>query len=450
MADGRGCSWNRDNGILFAKSGASPLFRVSASGGPVEQVTRLDKSRGEIGHWRPQFLPDGRHFLYLARCEPAQNSGIHVGSLDSKETKRVADVDVATSFAQPGYLLFIREKVLMAQPFDSKALRATGEPVVVGRDVQYVPTWGSAAFAASDTGVLAYQGASPAARQLVWFDRAGRRISTLGPDAEYDDDPRISPEGSRVAVKRIDPATRSADIWIMEVTRGIGTRFTFDAARESDPVWSAGGDRLFFSSNKAGIADLYEKAASGAGPEKLLLKSDVWKEPLDASPDGRWLAYVVADPKTGDDLWLLSLSGDRKATPLIATPFVENEARFSPDGRWLAYVSNETGKREVFIVPFPLTGQKWQVSTSGGGSPRWTSGGRELMYFEPPDKRKIAEIRTAPSFQASVPRDLFATPRAQGSDVGRDGQRLLINMPAAAAAPNPMTLVLNWTAGLKK
>ncbi|HVE65412.1 MAG TPA: protein kinase, partial [Thermoanaerobaculia bacterium] len=446
MVDGRGCAWDRENGILFTKSGASPLFRVSASGGPVQQVTRLDKSRGETGHWRPQFLPDGKHFLYLARCEPAQNSGIYVGSLESKETKRVADVDVAASFAQPGYLLFVRGKVLMAQPFDPSAPAVTGEAVVVGRDVQYVQTWGSAAFAASETGVLAYQGASPAARQLAWFDRSGKRISTLGPDAEYDDDPRISPEGSRVAIIRIDPAARSADIWIVDVTRGIGTRFTFDAAREAEPVWSSDGQRLFYSSNKEGIGNIYEKDASGAGPEKLVLKSDLWKVPFDASPDGRWLLFGFRDPKTDSDVWLLSLSGDRKATPLLATPFQEYAARFSPDGRWLAYTSNETGREEVFVVPFPLTGQKWQVSTSGGNSPRWTSGGRELVYFEMPDKRKVVEIRTEPTFQASVSKDLFTTPRTWDSDVARDGQRFLFNTPAGEVAPNPMTIVLNWTA----
>jgi Tol biopolymer transport system component/predicted Ser/Thr protein kinase len=450
MADGRGCSWNRDNVILFEKSGASPVFRVSASGGPVEQVTKLDIARGETGHWRPQFLPDGRHFLYLARAEPSQNSGIYVGSLDSKEAKRVLDLDVAASFAQPGYLLFVREGALMAQPFDPKGLRVTGEPVVVGRDVQYVPTWGSAAFSASESGVLAYQGASPAARQLVWFDRSGRRVSTLGPDGEYRDDPRISPDGTRVAVGRLDPATRSVDIWIFDISRGIGSRFTFDPARESNPVWSADGARLFFSSNKAGLADLYEKPVDGPGSEKLLLKSDLWKEPLDVSPDGRWLMYLVQDPKNAHDIWLLSLSGNRKPAPLMATPFDEAEGRFSPDGRWLAYRSNETGKQEVFLQPFPPTGRKWQVSTLGGQSPRWMSGGRELVYFEPPDKRKLVEITTTPSFQASVSRDLFLTPHAQGSDVSRDGQRMLVNMPAADVAPNPMTLVLNWTSGLRK
>jgi Tol biopolymer transport system component len=450
MADGRGCTWNRDNVLLFEKTGASPIFRVSAAGGSVEQVTWLDSSHGEIAHWRPQFLPDGKHFLYLARCEPLQNSAIFVGSLGSRETKRVADLDVPASFAQPGYLLFVREKVLMAQPFDLKDLRITGEPVVVGRDVQYVATWGSAAFSTSDSGVLAYQGASPATRQLVWLDRSGKKIGDFGPEGEYADDPRISPGESQVAVRRVDPTTRSADIWILDVSRGIGSRFTFDAARESDPAWSADGKRLFFSSNKAGIGDLYEKETSGAGTEKLLVKSDLWKEPLDASPDGRWLAFRVSDPRTAMDIWLLSLSGDGKATPLISTPFIENNARFSPDGRWLAYESNEPGKREVFVQPFPPTGQKWQVSTNGGASPRWMKGGRELMYFEPPEMRKLIEVRTEPTFQASVPKDLFATPRAQGSAATSDGQRFLFNMPAADVAPNPMTLVLNWTAGLKK
>ena len=449
MTDGRGCAWNAAGVILFAKSGASPLFRVSASGGPVEQVTRLDKTRAETGHWRPQFLPDGRRFLYFARAEPLQNSGMYVGSLNSPETKRVADLEVPAFFAPPGYLLFIRERALMSQAFDLETARVSGEPVVVGRDVQYVATWGSSAFAASENGVLAYQGASPAARQLVWFDRSGKQISTLGPDGEYSDDPRISPDGTRVATKRVDPTTRGADIWIFETSRGIGSRFTFDPARESDPVWSADGRRIFFSSNKAGIGDLYEKPASGTGSETLLLKSDLWKEPMDASPDGRWLAFQVADPRTKLDIWLLSLSGDRKATPLLASPFDENSARFSPDGRWLAYDSNETGNREVFVQPFPPTGEKWQVSTAGGGSPRWMSG-RELVYFDLPDKRKLVEIRTAPTFQASAPKDLFTTPHAQGSDVSRDGQRLLVNMPASEFALNPMTIVLNWAAGLRK
>jgi eukaryotic-like serine/threonine-protein kinase len=450
MADGRGCTWNRENVILFEKTGASPIFRVSASGGPVEQVTTLDKSRGEVAHWRPQFLPDGRHFLYLARAEPSEKSGIYVGSLDSKGRKRVADIDVPAYYAPPGYLLFVREKVLVAQPFDAEALRLSGEPVIVGRDVQYVSTWGSAAFSASDSGVLAYQGASPALRQLVWLDRSGKKVGNFGEESEYSDDPRLSPDESQVAVKRVDPTTRSADIWILDVRRGIGSRFTFDAARESNPVWSADGKRVFFSSNKAGIGDLYEKDVTGAGSDKLLVKSDRWKEPLDASPDGRWLAFRAADPSHDLDIWLLSLSGDGKATPLIATPFTENNLRFSPDGRWIAYESNETGRREVFIQPFPPTGQKWQVSTNGGGSPRWMKGGRELMYFELPEMRKLVEISTGPTFQASVPKDLFATPHAQGSAVTGDGQRFLFNMPAAEVAPNPMTLVLNWSAGLKK
>jgi Tol biopolymer transport system component/predicted Ser/Thr protein kinase len=450
MADGRGCTWNRDNVILFEKTGASPIFRVSAGGGPVAQVTWLDSSRGEISHWRPQFLPDGKHFLYLARCEPAQNNGIFAGSLGSRKTKRVADLNVTAYFAEPGYLLFIQDRVLMAQPFDPDELRTTGEPVIVGRDVQYVATWGSAAFSASDSGVLVYQGASPATRQLVWLDRSGRKIADLGGESEYADDPRLSPDESQVAIRRVDPMTRSADIWILDVRRGIGSRFTFDAARESDPVWSADGRHIFFSSNKAGIGDLYEKDASGAGSDKLLVKSDRWKEPLDVSPDGRWLAYRVADPAHAIDIWLLSLSGDGKTSPLIATPFTENSLRFSPDGRWFAYESNETGRREVFVQPFPVTGQKWQVSTNGGASPRWMKGGRELMYFEPPEMRKVVDVSTTPSFQTSVPRDLFATPRAQGSAVTRDGEKFLFNLPAASTAPNPMTLVLNWFAGLKK
>jgi dipeptidyl aminopeptidase/acylaminoacyl peptidase len=171
---------------------------------------------------------------------------------------------------------------------------------------------------------------------------------------------------------------------------------------------------------------------------------------MDVSPDGRWLAFTLADPRTKLDIWLLSLSGDRKATPLIATPFLEAEARFSPDGRFLAYTTDETGKAEVVVQPFPPTGEKWQVSTNGGRSPRWTAGGNELVYFEPPEMRKVVSIRRSPSFQVSAPKDLFATPNPQGSDLSRDGLRMLVNVRTAETAPTPMTLVLDWTAGLRK
>jgi Tol biopolymer transport system component len=451
MTDGRGGTWNRDNVVLFAKTGASPIFRVPAGGGVPEQVTVLDKSRQETGHWRPQFFPDGKHFLYLAKSAQPQLSGIYVGSLDSKERSRVADVDATTFYGAPGYLLFVRERTLLAQPFDIRRFRLTGDPIPVARDVSYVTTWGAAAFWASESGALAYQSPGQLARRLMWYDRTGKSLQQLGSDGEYRNDPRISPDGTRLAISRLDPETRSPDIWILEVARGTASRLTYDPSRDAAPIWSPDGSQIVFTSNRYGVSNLFQKPSSGGGTEELLLPSELTCEPQDWSPDGRYILYRVDDPKRKNDLWLLPLTGEKKPTAFLATPFREQDGRFSPDGKWVAYSSDETGRLEVYVQPFPATGAKWQISSKGGNSPRWASAGKEIIYYEPASaSRQAVEIRTTPTFHASVPKMLFPNPGVAGLDVPPDGQRLLLNMPSEETKPSVMTLVFDWTAGFRK
>ncbi len=445
MNDGRGQTWSHDNVILFTTAGGmSPILRIPANGGTPQPVTVLDKSRGETGHWRPRFLPDGKHFLFLIRSSQPQNAGLAVGSLDSREIVHLSGINSAASWAPPGMLLFVRDRALMAQPFDMGRLRLAGDAFLVARDVDYAQTWAAPAFSASDNGVLAYQSGGRAIRRLAWFDRSGKDLGALGDPGEYRHHPRISRDGRRVLNVRVDHASRSTDIWILDVARGVGSRQTFDPALEEYPVWSPDGSNLIFGSNRDGVGDVYRRNLTNGGSDELLWKSGLWKYPQDCSPDGRYVVCEVRDPKTRTDIWLLPLTGERKPVPLLVTPFSEGSARFSADGKWLAYVSDETGKDEVFVQPFPPTGAKWQISVAGGNAPRWRGDGKEFFYTGLDFVRKAVEIKTSPGFEAGVPKDLFKTPNAWGSDVTPDGQRFLVNMPAADSPPSPTTVVLNW------
>ncbi|HEY3202155.1 MAG TPA: hypothetical protein VGL03_00715, partial [Thermoanaerobaculia bacterium] len=327
------------------------------------------------------------------------------------------------------------------------------DPFPVARNVDYAQTWGAAAFSVSEDGTLAYQSGGIAIRRLVWFDRSGRQLGTLGEPGEYRQDPRISPDGRRVAVLRVDPESRGLDIWVFDLARGVGSRLTFEPSLEEYAVWSPDGNSIIFDSNRDGVGDIYRKSSTGAGSDELLLKSEYWKNPQDWSRDGRYLLYGTRLPKTGIDLWILPLFGDKKPAPLLVTPFDEFEARFSPDGRWFAYGSKESGSWEIYVQPFPPTGAKWQISVGGGTTPRWRGDGKEILYVAADYMRKAVDIKMSPTFEAGVPRDLFQTPNSWGSDVMPDGQRFLVNLAAGESPPAPITVVLNWSAevkGLKK
>ncbi len=451
MIDGRGQTWNREDVILLTTNGgASPILRVPAGGGTPVPVTTLDKSRNETGHWRPRFLPDGRHFLFLIRSSEPQNAGMAVGSLDSKEIVRLPGIETAASWSPPGLLLFIRDRTLLAQRFELSNLRLSRDSFAVASNVEYAQTWGAPAFSTSDNGTLTYQSGGRAIRRLAWFDRSGKELGALGDPGEYRQDPHISPDGRRVVAMRVDPESRSADLWVFDVARGVGSRLTFSPALEEYPVWSPDSQSIVYDSNPEGVGDIYKRSASGGGSDELLWKSPRWKNPEDWSRDGKYVLVRVLDPKTRVDLWLLPTFGEKKPTPLLVTPFSESEGRLSPDGKWFAYRSDESGRKEVYVQPFPPTGAKWQVSVGGGETPRWRADGKELFYVAPDYMRKAVEIKAAPGFEAGVPKDLFKTPNSWGSDVSPDGQRFLVNMPAGDMPPSPITVVLNWTQELPK
>jgi eukaryotic-like serine/threonine-protein kinase len=449
-----GGAWSRDGVIIFGPSIAGPLYRISSAGGPATPVTSLDTTRNEIIHSWPHFLPDGRHFLYLARSATRENSAIYVGSVDSKETKFLINADATPAYAPPGYLLFLRERTLMVQPFDADRIQLTGDIFPIAEQVGYNPGNARAFFSVSDNGVLAYRTRVFSDTQLVWFDRTGKEISQVGTTGQIAT-VMLSPDDKRAVVSRIDNQSGATDLWLLEQERE--TKMTFDPANDSSPVWSPDGSQIAFNSSRSGTNDIYVKSSTGGGNEELLLKSNNQKGPHDWSSDGRFIVYGEFDPKTSVDLWILPLFGDRKPSIFLQTPFVEQQGRFSPNGHWIAYSSNESGTFQVYVRPFPASGGQWMISTNGGGQPRWRSDGKELFYLGPDRKIMAVEIKEdGESFAAGNPKPLFETratailPGGSIYAVTGDGQRFLVITPIEESSPSPITVVMNWTAGIKK
>jgi Tol biopolymer transport system component len=458
-ATGLGGTWNRDDVILFV-SRAGPLFRVHASGGAVETVTSVDKD----SHSDPVFLSDGRHYLYqVTDLSNRGTGGIYVGDLNKQEPpKRLLSVN-SNAIVADGYLVFARERALMAQRFDERRLELSGVATALGNDLEMGSLPVSGSFSASGAGTLAYRtGASNVTTSLVWFDRRGTQLSVVGGVTDQMT-VALSPEGSRVVVSNLDADRNTRDLTIIDLTRNnLRTRFTFDAADDMAPVWSGDGREVFFSSRRSGRLALFRKPASGVGAEAELLADDLNNlYPGSVSRDGKFLLYFNGNAlsRTGNDIWFLPLTGAGTPRPFMQTEFNEMYGFFSPDGRWVAYVSSESGHPEIYVAPFSGAGGKWQVSQGGGSYPRWRQDSSEL-YFLTADRKLMAatvdgrgpafvvgEVKTL--FQTRV-RDVgFAGANAINYDVTPDGQRFLIASTEGSAVESPITFLVNWTAALK-
>jgi serine/threonine protein kinase len=445
----RGGAWNRDGVILFADSAG--LYRVSAQGGTPVLATKVD-AKEEAHRW-PCFLPDGRHFVFLADAQTTENHHIRVGSLDSQETQILFSAVTRIAYAPPGYLLYVSQGALVAQPFDTGKLKITGEPMTVAEHVTTVGDNHEFDFSVSDNGVLAYQSGSSAS-QLAWFDRSGRKLATVGEPDNYASI-ALSRDGQRAAAGLLDADGRQSDIWLIDLSRGSKSRLTFDPQSDGDPVWSPDGSRILFSSNRKGDGHvhLYTTSVSGAGDDQLLLAADADDVPSGWSRDGQNILFMRFTSHTHVGVWLRSLSGEAQAMPLMqSAAFGQFLASFSPNGRFVAYTSNESGRNEVYVQTFP-PGNKSTISSGGGLLPLWRSDGKELFYVTEDGRVMSAQIKSEGPFEIDVPQQLFQAniKFAPGYPcaVTPDGSRFLINTPAEANNPAPMTVVLNWTAVLK-
>ncbi|MFN0111756.1 MAG: protein kinase domain-containing protein [Blastocatellia bacterium] len=440
-------TWNRDGVILFTRRAG--IYRVPATGGEPALMLR---SAQPLFYRLPVFLPDGRHFL-VRRETTRGASEIHLAALDRQETTRLLAADSQARYAK-GHLFFARAGALFAVPFNADSLQLTGEPFVVADKIS-VSGNTRGYFSVSDNGSLVYD-QNPLAdnQQLTWVDRAGQPLGTVGPPGEYEY-PRLSPDGKRVAVGRRDPQSRTRDIYVIDLAQGGSTRLTFDPGDDRHQVWSPDGSRIAWRAHRDGAFQIYQKLASGVGPEELLLKEDVLVGPTSWSADGRFLLYLRDDPKTRQDLWVLPLAGNRQPVLFWQSPFVEHHGRFSPDGCWVAYQSDDQGRPEVYVQTFPASGGKWQISTNGGQQPWWRSDGKELYYLSNDRKLMAVEVKSGSSFVALAPRPLFdlAPSRALGGvssyAVTADGQRFLFVTAREGVASLQFTLVTNWAAEAK-
>jgi eukaryotic-like serine/threonine-protein kinase len=448
-------AWSRLGTILFTKDFGTPILAVPAVGGTPAPVTTLDTARGDAAHFHPDFLPDGRHFTFVARNLDPDKTTLVLASLDSKEVRPLFHADSAAVFADPGYLLFARDNALFAWRFDPRSLKLVGEPAPALEQVRYATEDNllSVSAAGSRLAYLSWM----MRRRLIWVDRKGRELGALGEVGGYED-LRISPDGRKVAVSQRDPSHgQNLDVWVLDISRGTGSRITSERTDEFDPAWSPDGESLVYSSDRFGFYDLYERPASG-GAEKVLIQSKQDKILPTVSPDGRSL--LVAISGAGNfSRFLLPRSGQGQPVPLSGgSRFSEEHPEISPDGRWTAFDSSESGQREVYLQPIP-TGPKRQVSIGGGQMPVWNRNGSELFYAARDGLLMFAAIRfEAGRPEIGEPQPLFPLQLGIGGeiqfvrhayDVSPDGQRFLVIRRAPDAEPEEAVVVTNWTALLK-
>jgi Tol biopolymer transport system component len=459
-----GATWNADNVILFTPAGNGPLYRVPAAGGTATAATTLNAAKGEVQHSFPQFLPDGKHFLFSTVGSTtggvSEVRSVYVGVLDSQETPRMVLERGASARYSDGHVIFVRDGSLMAQPFDlaSNAVRGEAFPVVERILTSGAGGGASGAFSVSMTGVLAYQTGTVVPSQLTWFSRAGTRISTVGEPADQTD-VVISPDGGRAAVSVLDTSAGTRDVWVFDLARGLRERVTSNPADEYAPVWSPSGDRLVFSAVRNGSVDIYQGTPGGSEQRLDTGAAGLGKYASSWSPDGRQILYIGGGRVIArSDLLLLEMQGERKPRPFLESEFVETQARFSPDGRWVAYATNVTGRMEVYARPFSDAGIAQRVSDNGGRWPQWRRDGSELFYVAPDNTLMARAVDSkGPQLLIGATQPLFK-PRfrpmvrldSYNYDVSPDGQRFLVNAlleePIMSA---PITLLTNWRASLK-
>jgi eukaryotic-like serine/threonine-protein kinase len=460
--DSRGGAWGADGTILYGPDSRSAMWGCSAGKRSPVALTALDRSKAETSHRWPWFLPDGRHFLYFARTGGKPIDSVYAASLDSPERKFILEASSGVAYVAPGYLLFVRGRTLFAQAFDARKLELRGEAVPIAEGVEPTGEVGPSAygpFSASGNGVLVYRTGANDLSQLTWFDRHGKALGTLGPPGRYDQ-LAPSPDGKRLALERTDPSLSTSDIYLVELSTGAFSRFTFDPASESNPAWSPDGKRIAFSANRTGEYNIYWKPSDGASGEERLLESNELELPVGWSPDGKYLVYEDASPATDYDFWLLPLTGeDRKPRPYIVGPGIQEFGGVSPDGRWFVYESDESGRHEIYVQSFPSASGKWQITSEGGFQPQWRRDGREIFYLAP--NRKIMAVATelSPTFHAGAPQPLFEAPISMNGiadssarfSFSSDGQRVLVVAEVGErAASSAIRVVVNWPGALPK
>ncbi len=454
--DGRGLAWAEDDTIVFAPAPFAELYRVSSAGGTPVQVTKLEGPGAT--HRLPVFLPGGKQVLFI-NANASGMTELDSVSLANGNVTHVLDTGSGAQYAAPGYLLYVKDRTVVAQRFSSSSLKVAGDPIPVAEHVQFVPFRWTGAFAASSTGELAYADEPGGGKyQWTWLDRSGKVLGKVGePTTLGLLTASISPDDKLVVTQDAN----STALWAYDLARGIASRLTFDPGNNLDPVISPDGKSVVYVSTLSGKSGspgpfvLKLKSLNGSSASQVIYQGPLDITPTSWLPDGKFVALTVggAGPNSQSEIWMLPMSGDHKPYPFIQGPGAKNNAAFSPDGHWLAYASDESGRTEVYVVPFPGPGGKWQISTSGGTGAVW-AGNNELDYLTTDNRiMGVALKRSGDSLQISAPQSIYGGQSYSNSLGGvwaHDGKRSLIALPAGSPAAPAVTLVTNWTATLKK
>ena len=453
-----GGAWGADGTILFVPGWAQPLLTVPASGGAPSPALRGAAAK-LLPAVHPRFLPDGRRFLFFVRSTSLDTQGLYLATLGGDTAMRVtANAGTQAEFVAPDHLLFMREGALLTQALDPASGKTSGEPTTLAAHVEIDEDENLGWFSASASGRLVYKTSTPFRSRLTWMDASGQELSSIEADASE----RIvlSPDERRVTINRMDPQTGATDVWLFDLTRGIASTFSANAASDSEGVWSPDGSQIVFQSDRDGSRyyNLYIKP-SGGGDAAPLVKSDADKSALDWSRDGRLLLFSASSTDTRRDIWIMPMTGDRKPTPVLTSKASEDGARFSPDAHWIAYVSDESGQAEIYVQRFPLTNEKWQISVGGGGQVRWSGDGRELYYRSLDNKLMAVSMTYQPvrgagalggGIDPSAPKALFDLKLAQDYVASQTARKFLVNQSIVDAGSSALSVVLDWPAILRK
>jgi Tol biopolymer transport system component len=444
---GNGGAWSADDTILFTREPTSGIYRLSPDG-TVREQTVLSTSRRETSHRWPQFLPDGRHFIYFAKSADDTQSGIRLASLDAPGDVGVVRSNVGAIYVPPGYLLYVSEHALLAASFDVAHGRLT-DPVML---VESIATSSNfyGAFSSSNNGVLAYATTVPPG-ELAWIGRDDQRLGVAAGPGQYVDF-QLSPDSRYLAVAELEPQSDRADLRLIDLVRGGNLRLTTSPATDASPVWSPDGTRLAFRSNREGQHDLYVRQAAGGGPDELFVKNLVAKYPTDWSPDGAFILYHAFDERTHYDLWAALVDHPTQPRPLLQTEFDEVQGQISPSGRWLAYTSNQSSRFEVYVQPLRDDSRKWQVSIGGGSDPKWRADEKEMFFVGSDGRMMSVGLTGGTAFDPGAPRPLFrfrdidvSSPFLSAYNVQRDGQRFLVPASIEELSTHPLNVLVNWS-----
>jgi Tol biopolymer transport system component len=455
--DGRGAAWSKEGTIVFAPAGDSGLFSVPDSGGSPMQVTSPD--RPGVSHRHPQFLPDGRHVLYFSGAPGSVKTGIYVLDLSDKKSQFVVDSQARAQYVEPGYLLFVKERSLLAQPFNASSLKVSGRAVPIAQQLQFGSLRWVSNYAASDNTLLFESEEGGGLWQLTWLDLDGKQVGKVG-DPREQNSVTLSPDGKRALTVVSEQNGSKTSLWMYDVARGLASRFNYDDGDADDPAWSADGKQVAYSFNSAVSWKILTRTSDGTGAPQELLSSQTAMHPVAWSPDGKLLAYNAVNTSTKKfEIWMLPLSGDHKPYLFQRADANVRGLAFSRNGRWLLYVSNESGRDEVYVTPFPGPGEKRQVSAQGGIYAWWYGSNRikdeGIVYGDPANASAnlVPVTEKNNTLEFGQPRVLFGGRNfsdANGGTFSPDFKKMLVSLSIKSESSNSLVMVNNWRAELAK